>query len=232
MTFVVLLSSLSVLEAKVPERTSPAKTEAKAPAKATAPAPAPAPAPAKAKGPQADEADDAAPAKPAEKRIGVGDRGDDVKRLQKLLFDNGFYAGDIDGIFGNITLGAVKNFQADNGIAVDGVVGRETFAYLERTAKTEPSRYHRSIAMRATGYTRYDDGCGDYTYRGNFLRKGLVAVDPTVIPLGTRLYIPGYGYAIADDIGGAIKGNRIDLSFESREDAFRFGVQRVTVYVL
>lgn len=225
MTCVLLLSNFSSLEAKVPERTSPIKTDTKAPVKAPAPAPAPAPA-------KPEIAAETVPAKPAEKKIGYGDRGDDVKRLQKLLFDNGFYAGEIDGIFGNITLGAVKNFQADNGIAVDGVVGRETFAYLERTAKTEPSRYNRSLTMRATAYTRFDDGCGDYTARGNFLRKGLVAVDPTVIPLGTRLYIPGYGYAIADDTGGAIKGNRIDLALESRADAFRFGVQNVTVYIL
>ena len=50
--------------------------------------------------------------------------------------------------------------------------------------------------------------------------------------MGTRLYIEGYGYAVADDIGGAIKGTRIDLAFESRGDALRFGVQKVNVYIL
>jgi 3D (Asp-Asp-Asp) domain-containing protein len=59
-----------------------------------------------------------------------------------------------------------------------------------------------------------------------------VAVDPRVIPLGTRLYIDGYGYATAEDIGGAIKGNRIDLFFESNRDCDRWGLRRTKVYIL
>jgi 3D (Asp-Asp-Asp) domain-containing protein len=86
--------------------------------------------------------------------------------------------------------------------------------------------------MSATAYTAYDDGNGSYTYRGNLLRKGLVAVDPAQIPLGTRLYIEGYGYAIADDVGGAIKGNKIDLAFDNRADALQFGRRNVTVHIL
>jgi 3D (Asp-Asp-Asp) domain-containing protein len=61
---------------------------------------------------------------------------------------------------------------------------------------------------------------------------GVVAVDPRVIPLGTRLYIPGYGNAIAGDTGGAIKGQRIDLGFATYNEAIRYGRQTVTVYVL
>jgi 3D (Asp-Asp-Asp) domain-containing protein len=59
-----------------------------------------------------------------------------------------------------------------------------------------------------------------------------VAVDPRVIPMGTRLFIPGYGVAIAGDTGGAIRGNRIDLGFNSLSDALRFGRRAVTVYRL
>ena len=61
---------------------------------------------------------------------------------------------------------------------------------------------------------------------------GVVAVDPQVIPLGTRLYIPGYGNAIAGDTGGAIIGMRIDLFFEAEAEAIRFGRRKVDVYVL
>ncbi len=61
---------------------------------------------------------------------------------------------------------------------------------------------------------------------------GDVAVDPSVIPLGTRLYIPGYGYGIADDTGGAIQGYRIDLCFNSVAQAWNFGRQVVKVYIL
>ena len=59
-----------------------------------------------------------------------------------------------------------------------------------------------------------------------------MAVDPHVIPLGTRLYIPGYGFAIADDTGGAIKGHVIDLAFDSHQEAINFGVRHITVYIL
>ena len=61
---------------------------------------------------------------------------------------------------------------------------------------------------------------------------GIAAVDTDVIPLGTRLYIPGYGEAIAADTGGAIVGDRIDLCMESYSEAMAFGRRDVTVYVL
>jgi len=168
---------------------------------------------------------------PKELAVGVGARGDDVRIVQKLLADGGFYAGEIDGIFGPITAKAVKEFQGSNDLKVTGIVDNETFTYIERHSG-EPSRYNRSLIMRASAYSAYDPGNGKYTSRGNVLRKGLVAVDPTVIPLGTRLYIKGYGYAIADDVGSAIKGQRIDLAFNSRREALNFGVQRITVYIL
>ncbi|WP_371370688.1 3D domain-containing protein [Sporomusa aerivorans] len=163
--------------------------------------------------------------------VALGARGDEVRGIQKLLADSGFYAGEIDGVFGPVTAKAVKEFQRSTSLDVSGVVDKETFAYLERLAG-EPSRYSRTLAMKASAYSAHDPGNGSYTYRGNLLRRGLAAVDPSVIPLGTRLYIKGYGYAIADDIGSAIKGNRIDLAFDSRSDALNFGVQRVTVYIV
>ncbi|HMM21144.1 MAG TPA: peptidoglycan-binding protein [Selenomonadales bacterium] len=165
--------------------------------------------------------------------ITPGSRGEEVKTLQKLLADTGFYAGEIDGVFGGGTAQAVKEFQSCYGLEADGVVGQDTIAFLQRERATnQPGRYSRELTMTATAYTRFDDGNGSYTRRGHLLRRGLVAVDPGVIPLGTRLYIPGYGYAIADDIGGAIKGHVIDLAFDSRPEALQFGRQKVTVYVL
>jgi 3D (Asp-Asp-Asp) domain-containing protein len=59
-----------------------------------------------------------------------------------------------------------------------------------------------------------------------------VAVDPTIIPLGTHLYVEGYGFALAADVGGAIKGYKIDLYYEEMEDALRFGRRDLTVYIL
>jgi 3D (Asp-Asp-Asp) domain-containing protein len=164
-------------------------------------------------------------------RLGFGDRGEQVKLLQKLLAAAGFYAGDFDGIFGKYTQAGVADLQKTYDLPVTGIADKIVFTYLERSRNT-PDRYGRILVMTATAYTIEDPGCTKYTYRGNLLRKGLVAVDPRIIPLGTRLYVEGYGYAIADDIGSAIKGQRIDLAYENRPEAFQFGVQRVNVYIL
>ena len=59
-----------------------------------------------------------------------------------------------------------------------------------------------------------------------------IAVDPRVIPLGTKVYIPGYGYAIAADTGGAIKGYKIDLYLNTEAECYRWGVRTVTLHVV
>lgn len=166
--------------------------------------------------------------------IKMGMRGENVQMVQKLLSENGFYVGEVDGIFGKITLKAVKDFQSSNGLKADGIVDKETLLYLGRASSAEfnPSRSSRSMTMNASAYSAYDPGNSHYTFGGSYLRKGLVAVDPNVIPLGTRLFIPGYGYAVADDIGGAIKGNKIDIAFDTHSEAMQFGRQRITVYIL
>jgi 3D (Asp-Asp-Asp) domain-containing protein len=173
-------------------------------------------------------------AAPGDKLIKFGMRGEDVQMVQKSLLEKGFYFDEIDGVFGKATLKAIKDFQISNGLLADGVVGRETLLCLGRpgSADGNPSRYSRSINMSASAYSAYDDGNSNHTYGGNLVRKGIVAVDPNVIPLGTRLFIPGYGHAIADDIGGAIKGNKIDLAFDSHGEAMQFGRKKVIVYIL
>ena len=104
----------------------------------------------------------------------------------------------------------------------------------------------RSIVMKASAYDLSFESCGKrpgdrgygITASGTKARPGVVAVDPKVIPLGTKLYIESmdgtgsYGYASAEDKGGAIKGNRIDLFFSSRSDALKFGRRQVKVYIL
>jgi 3D (Asp-Asp-Asp) domain-containing protein len=86
--------------------------------------------------------------------------------------------------------------------------------------------------MVATAYTAATSGGSGWTAIGRRAGYGIVAVDPRVIPLGTRLYIPGYGMAIAGDTGGAIVGLRIDLGFDSYRSAIDFGRRDVTVYQL
>lgn len=93
-------------------------------------------------------------------------------------------------------------------------------------------RFTEVKQMEATAYTPWDEGCIGITANGMKAGHGVVAVDPRVIPLGTRVYIEGYGYAIAADTGGAIKGNRIDLCMETKNEAFSFGRRPVKVYIL
>ncbi|MCF8010495.1 MAG: hypothetical protein K9L17_05980 [Clostridiales bacterium] len=97
---------------------------------------------------------------------------------------------------------------------------------ISRAGKT--TRYINKYEMSSTAYTY----TGHNTATGISPRRGIVAVDPEVIPLGTRLYVEGYGYCVALDTGGAVKGKRIDLFMQTRSKALRWGRRNVNVYVL
>jgi 3D (Asp-Asp-Asp) domain-containing protein len=117
--------------------------------------------------------------------------------------------------------------------AVNRVVAFGTSGVVSRGGRT--FRYSRLLQMTATGYTAGTESnpwATGYTYTGMKATRGVVAVDPRVIPLNTRVYVEGYGFAIAADIGGAIKNMRIDLCFDTVEEALQWGVRPVTVYVL
>ena len=92
--------------------------------------------------------------------------------------------------------------------------------------------------FKATAYNNVDPGCTQYNAIGTLCRVGAIAVDPSVIPYGTRMYIVSndgkyvYGIATAEDCGGAIKGNRIDLYFDTVAECDRFGIRNCQVYFL
>ena len=92
--------------------------------------------------------------------------------------------------------------------------------------------------FRATAYTHTDAGCDLITATGTTVHWGTVAVDPTVIPYGTRMFIVTsdgsfiYGVATAEDCGSAIKGDRLDLYMPTYAECIQFGFQRCTVYFL
>jgi 3D (Asp-Asp-Asp) domain-containing protein len=175
----------------------------------------------------------------AEQNLSWGSRGEAVVQVQKALNNNGYWCGNVDGIFGAKTYSGVISFQKNVGIKVDGIVGPQTRLYLglSNTVQTyTPSRSSRTLTMVATGYCPCAK-CnwpyvGQPSYLGYPLRKGIVAVDSRVIPMGSRLYIEGYGEGIAADQGGAIKGNRIDLCFSNHQQASNWGIKtvKVTVY--
>ena len=101
------------------------------------------------------------------------------------------------------------------------------------TSRSGGVRSSRVLECKATAYCLKGT-----TASGVQSQVGVVAVDPKVIPLGTRLYIETadgsytYGYAVAGDTGGAIKGNRIDLYMDTRSECMQFGVKMVKVYIL
>ncbi len=84
------------------------------------------------------------------------------------------------------------------------------------------------MTMVATAYTH----TGNPTYTGVMPKRGTVAVDPSVIPLGREVFVEGYGLAIAQDIGSSIKGNRIDVFVDTTEEARKWGRKTVRVYLL
>lgn len=80
-------------------------------------------------------------------------------------------------------------------------------------------RYWKKIRVWATHYDSHCPGCGQFTATGMRAGKGVIAVDPSVIKLGTSVYVSGYGPAIAGDTGGAVKGNMVDLGFDDAKTA-------------
>lgn len=94
----------------------------------------------------------------------------------------------------------------------------------------------KTVNVEATAYTAFCEGCSGTTRTGIDLRANpnqkVIAVDPEIIPLGSKVNVPGYGEAIAGDIGGDIKGNRIDLFMEENKDAMNYGRQQIKVEIL
>ena len=102
-------------------------------------------------------------------------------------------------------------------------------------SSSQPSsdgKYKKTLSMEATAYSG-----------GTLTAMGLkpvrdpggistIAVDPSVIPLGSKVYIPGYGYAIASDTGGVIKGNIIDLYMNSHDECISWGRRQVTLHIV
>ena len=175
--------------------------------------------------------------------IKPGMHGEGVADVQQKLINHGFLTGHADGICGSRTVAAIKKFQASVGLKADGVCGLQTYAALEDADYNisdtswddeieDIPTLGKSIYVEATAYSPFDPGAGTRTARGNIVRRGIIAVDPRFIPLGTRVYIPGYGEAIADDSGGAIIGNRIDIAFDTYAEAMSFGRQHIEIYIL
>lgn len=118
-------------------------------------------------------------------------------------------------------------------LAARGGLGRERLQ-MRIPATMKPLRAVRSISLVATGYSPdpRENGGWTRTATGLPIGYGAAAVDPRVVPLGTKMYIEGYGYAFACDTGGAIQGHRIDLAYDSYRLANTKGRKTVKVWIL
>lgn len=161
------------------------------------------------------------------KLLRQGSQGDLVGNMQTRLHNLGFNPGSVDGIFGPLTKRAVIEFQNARNLQVDGLVGLETEGALGLNLNVGPTdRSYRKDTFESTAYA-YDGT----TASGMQVQKGVIAVDPNVIPLGTKVWVEGYGHAIAADTGSAVKGNIIDVWLPTEEKAIQWGRKNVDIKI-
>ena len=143
----------------------------------------------------------------------------------------------------DVTIAAVAQvIGVGTGEAIDGSVDPNAKPIIGdgyiRLPTGEILTYTKTDTVRATGYTHTDAGCDMITATGTTVHRGTVAVDPRFIPYGTRMFIVSndgevvYGVAVAEDCGGAIKRDRMDLYFPTYDECIQFGYRRCTLYFL
>ena len=103
-------------------------------------------------------------------------------------------------------------------------------------SRSDSNNVVKEFTVSASAFTASCNGCSGITKIGINLKNNpnlkVIAVDPRVIKLGTKVFVEGYGYAIAGDTGGAIKGNKIDVFFPTKSEAFKWGRKSVKIKIL
>jgi 3D (Asp-Asp-Asp) domain-containing protein len=128
----------------------------------------------------------------------------------------------------------------DANVVNEQTVARECYRLILFKANSEIEKIYdlskaKKIKMVATAYYPGDPLAwkdGTITFLGQKMQRGIVAVDPKVIPLKTRLFIPGYGYGYAGDTGALIRGKRIDLGVNNAKEEKSWRFRDVNVYIL
>jgi uncharacterized protein YabE (DUF348 family) len=118
----------------------------------------------------------------------------------------------------------------------DKVVAMGTKVIVAQVSRGSSEPEGKEFYVTSTAYTASCNGCSGYTATGINLKANpnmkVIAVDPRVIPLGTKVWVEGYGYAIAADTGSAVKGYKIDVFYPSKSDAYRWGRKKVKIKIL
>ena len=143
------------------------------------------------------------------------------------------FTSTVDNIMNDVSIYNKKveekqvNEKSDN-MKAEADTTAETVAETQESSNS----YKATYTMEATAYTGDTTTATGVTPVRNSNGLSTIAVDPSIIPLGSKVYIPGYGEAIAAGTGGAIKGHRIDLFLNSENECNEWGRQNVTLYVL
>ncbi len=120
---------------------------------------------------------------------------------------------------------------------VNEIVVKGTQSAVALSRGGDPMSYSRKVSVKSTAYWAVNGVGSTYTSSGKLAQRNsegysTIAVDTSVFPYGTKMYIPGYGFAIAADTGSSILGNKIDVYFNTKQEALNWAVKNVTVYVL
>ncbi|WP_026693419.1 3D domain-containing protein [Peribacillus kribbensis] len=106
----------------------------------------------------------------------------------------------------------------------------------KKAASVSPAASYKEITVTATAYTASCKGCSGITSTGLNLKKNpnakAISVDPKVIPLGSKVYVPGYGYAVAADKGSSVRGNKIDVFISNKSKALQWGRKTVKIKIM
>ncbi len=136
---------------------------------------------------------------------------------------------------------SVANLKEWNHLQTDLIFPEQKIAFnslqgFRESVERQKESTGKTVTVKSTAYTAYCEGCSGVTKTGVNLRQNpnekVIAVDPNVIPLGSKVYVEGYGYATAADIGGAIDGNEIDIFFPEEQTALNWGVKFVKVSII
>jgi uncharacterized protein YabE (DUF348 family) len=174
---------------------------------------------------------DASLAKGKEKVLKSGSEGQ-VAKYYEVILENG------KEVSRKLVKTETKEDSKDRVVAV----GTKTVSQPSRGSDSSSSANKDSggstqqFYVNSTAYTANCSGCSGTTATGVNLKANpnakVIAVDPSVIPLGTKVYVEGYGYAVAADTGGAINGKKIDVFFSSKQQAYSWGRRSVLVKIL
>jgi 3D (Asp-Asp-Asp) domain-containing protein len=135
-----------------------------------------------------------------------------------------------------IAKGNVDKNEAANAASAPESETEKSKRSEENTESAAVQTGTKELTVSATAYTASCGGCTGITATGINLNDNpnekVISVDPSVIPLGSKVYVEGYGTAVAGDTGGAIKGNKIDVFVPSLQEAKEWGRKSITVKIL